>query len=321
VEEEFAIALGAEDGRIDDFNFGASQGDDGFADLGNGAKLGRLTAHDSAFANQSAADFKLWLDEENEFAARLSFVGKRGTQGRGQHLGRGDEGDIHGDEFDRLGHLLQFEITRVGFLQQTDARVGAKTRIDLTVSGIDGENAGGSVLQHAVGKTAGRGSNIHANGALERDAPVGERGLEFEASAADITQVIAEQANDAIVGDRVARLLNFLLIDKDASGENHGLRALARWYETTFDKKNVNSLFQYSPSHLLQKKGRAPGIVQRGRKPINAMLWAAMNDHFLCNFHNCVENRPTPSNDDCKGFAGKAAGERVVPLLFRVAPT
>jgi len=46
----------------------------------------------------------------------------------------------------------------VAALTQGDARVLAEFLGDLAVAGVDGEDAGGAVLQHAVGEAAGRGA-------------------------------------------------------------------------------------------------------------------------------------------------------------------
>ena len=103
------------------------------------------------------------------------------------------------------GTCCSFQIARVGLLQQADARIGTQTRIDLAVTGIDGEHAGGAVLQHAVGKAAGGGAHIHADGLLQSDAPMSERGLQFEPAATDVARIAAEQAEFAILGHRVTR--------------------------------------------------------------------------------------------------------------------
>ena len=39
---------------------------------------------------------------------------------------------------------------------------------DLTVAGVDGEDGGGSALQHAVGEAAGGGADVYAVQAGER---------------------------------------------------------------------------------------------------------------------------------------------------------
>ena len=74
----------------------------------------------------------------------------------------------------------------VGALAQGDTRVVAKLLGDLAIAGVDGEDAGGSALQHAVGEAAGGGSDIDTGEAGERDGPVFEGALELETAAADV---------------------------------------------------------------------------------------------------------------------------------------
>jgi hypothetical protein len=77
VKEEFAIAFGAGDGGVDDIDAGAVEFFDAGADAINGELVGRGVAHDASFADAVAADFELWLDEDD------SFKGMRRTLLRG----------------------------------------------------------------------------------------------------------------------------------------------------------------------------------------------------------------------------------------------
>ena len=85
----------------------------------------------------------------------------------------------------------------------------------------------GAALQHAVGEAAGGGSDVDAGEAGERDGPVGEGVLEFEAAAADVFEVGAEEADGRGGGDGGAGFVDALLVDEDAAGEDEGLRAFA----------------------------------------------------------------------------------------------
>jgi len=74
MQQEFAIALRAEDRRVDDFDLLSAERNNGLTNFGNSSKLGLLTAHDSALADQLPANFKLRLDEQNKLPAELSFA-------------------------------------------------------------------------------------------------------------------------------------------------------------------------------------------------------------------------------------------------------
>jgi hypothetical protein len=44
--------------------------------------------------------------------------------------------------------------------------------VDLAVAGVDGEDGGGAVLEHAVGEAAGGGADVGAGEAFDGDAQV-----------------------------------------------------------------------------------------------------------------------------------------------------
>ena len=67
--------------------------------------------------------------------------------------------------------------------------------------------------------------------------------LELEAAAADVRHVIAEEADSGAGSDRRARLVNFLLVDEDSSGEDQGPGALAASDEIALDEQQVQTGF------------------------------------------------------------------------------
>jgi len=135
------------------------------------------------------------------------------------------------------------EETGVGALAEGDAGIVAKLLGDLAVAGVDGENAGGSALQHAVGEAAGGGSDVDRGEAGEIDGPVFERALKLETAAADVLEVGAEEADDGFGGDGSAWLVDPLLADEDATGEDEGLGAFARGGVALVDKQLVEAEF------------------------------------------------------------------------------
>jgi hypothetical protein len=114
---------------------------------------------------------------------------------------------------------------------------------DLTVAGIDGEDSGGSVLEHAVGESTGRGSDVEAETVVEVDVPVGEGGFEFKSAAADVTEIGAEETDGSIGDDGGARLVLLLLVDEDAASEDDGLSAFAGRSEATLHEQFVETGF------------------------------------------------------------------------------
>jgi hypothetical protein len=63
--------------------------------------------------------------------------------------------------------------------------------------------------------------------------------FEFEPAAADVAQVVSQQAQRGGFGDGMAGLVDFLFIDEHASGEDKGLRAFAAGKESALYKQFV----------------------------------------------------------------------------------
>ena len=70
-----------------------------------------------------------------------------------------------------------------------------------------------------------------------------EGALEFEAAAADILQVGAEEANDGFDGGGCAWFVDALLIDEDTAGQDERLGAFARGGVSLVDKELVEPNF------------------------------------------------------------------------------
>ena len=75
--------------------------------------------------------------------------------------------------------------------------VVAQLHGDLAEAGIDAGHAGRTVLQQAVGKSAGRGADVEAGPARDSDLPVGQGRGQLEPAAAHIGHVVAQQPDRA----------------------------------------------------------------------------------------------------------------------------
>jgi hypothetical protein len=115
--------------------------------------------------------------------------------------------------------------------------------VDLAVAGIHREDAGGAVLEHAVGEAAGGGADVGAGEAFDGDVPGGEGGFELEAAAGDVAKVVAEEADGGIIGNRSAGFVDALLVDQDAAGDDHGLGTLAGGGEGAVNEELVETEF------------------------------------------------------------------------------
>src|SRR5271163_2148354 len=185
----------------------------------------RRVAHDAALADMFPARFELRLYQDDRLDPALATVPHRGKHRR-QHQGSGNKRYIHGYEADPGTQFARLEVTRIGAFAQAHARISAQSLGNLPVPGIHRHNAGGTMLQHAIGETTGRGTNISTVPGVEIDVPTIERGLQLEPAAADVALLFSQYPQQRSVVDGGPRLLYFLLVDKHAAGEDQRLRAL-----------------------------------------------------------------------------------------------
>ena len=92
------ISLHAVNGRVNDFDGSAALFTDAFGYALDGLFAGFEVADDAAFRDVFAADFELGFDEDDSFALPELLRRAESGKDRGQDEGRGDEGDIHGEE-------------------------------------------------------------------------------------------------------------------------------------------------------------------------------------------------------------------------------
>ncbi len=129
----------------------------------------------------------------------------------------------------------------VGALAEGDAGIVAEFLGDLAIAGVDGKDGSCAALEHAIGEAAGGGADVDAAEAGEIDGPVGEGVLEFEAAAADVLEVGAEEADGGCGGDGGAGLVDALFVDENAAGEDEGLSAFAGGGVAVVDEKLVET--------------------------------------------------------------------------------
>ena len=218
---------------------GANAVDGGLAGVG--------VANDAAFADVSAAGFELGFDEDHGASLPGLFgCAECAEDGRQDERG-GDEGDVHGQKHGRgcgwSEKLAGGEEAGIGAFAEGNARVVAELLGDLAVAGVDGEDGGGSGLEHAVGEASGGGADVDAGESGEGDGPVGEGALEFEAAAADVFEIGAEEADGGGGGDGGTGLVDALLVDEDAAGEDEGLGAFAGGGMAVVDEEFVEACF------------------------------------------------------------------------------
>lgn len=232
-------------GGVDDFDVGAVLFNDAIMDSLNRLFAGFGIADDAAFADVATAGFELGFDEDDGGAMPRPIQGAEGAQHRRKDQRSRDEGDVHCEKrWSGRARQKEFSLREeacVGALAQGDTRVVAELLGDLAVAGIDGENGGGSALEHAVGEAPSRSSYVDAGKTSEVDGPVSKRPLKLESAAAHIFEIRPEEANDGLFEDGSSGLVDALVVDKDAAGEDESLGALAGGGVTLIHEKLVEA--------------------------------------------------------------------------------
>ena len=115
----------------------------------------------------------------------------------------------------------------VGAFEEGDAGVVAELLGDLAVAGVDGEDGWCAVLQHAVGEAAGGGSDVDAGEAGEEMDQWARACSSLRPPRLTYLRSEPRRRMAAVGGDGGAGLVDALLVDEDAAGEDEGLGALA----------------------------------------------------------------------------------------------
>ena len=70
--------------------------------------------------------------------------------------------------------------------------------------------------------------------------------MKFEATSADVRHVAAQETDGGAGSHRGTGLIDFLLVDEDASGEDQSACALAAWDEVAVDEEDVKAGFGWA---------------------------------------------------------------------------
>ena len=231
---------------------------------GQPVRLG--VAHNAAPAHKLAASLELRLDQHHRLGERAG----GGKDGRQQQRGR-NKRHIHGHDRGSgsvgIEQCARLQQTRVAALHQPYTLVLAQLHGDLSKAGIDGRDARRAVLQKAVGKAAGRSAHVECPAAGHVDLPELERAFQLESAAAHVAQLVAEQAQGGIRIDRRAGLVDLLLVDQNAAGQNVGARPLTAGGKSPFGYQKIQSYFR----HYLTARILPPGSSSKTR-PRHRML-------------------------------------------------
>jgi hypothetical protein len=106
---------------------------------------------------------------------------------------------------------------------------------------VDGVDAGGALLEETVGETAGGRTDIESYAALGVDAKIVESAFELETATADVFLEAGMDFDAGSGANALAGFVGFFAVDLDFTGQNHGLRFLARVGEAAFDHGEIEA--------------------------------------------------------------------------------
>ena len=131
--------------------------------------------HDPTLPHPAAPQFELRLHQREQVEAR------RGAgDHRGQHLGEGDEREVHHDQ---VGPVLQgrgVQPPGVHPFHHDHAAILTQPPVELSVADVHAGHPGRPVLQQAVREPAGGGPQVQRAPALDLDVEALERPLELQ---------------------------------------------------------------------------------------------------------------------------------------------
>ena len=168
VDEELAVALAAEDRRVDPADDRAAGGDERVGDLVADALVDRRVGdHAAAPVDLGPPGLELRLHEQDHRRPRLA----QRHQHRDDHAQR-DERHVDDHDVDRPADRVRRRVADVRPLEHHDPRVGADARVQLAVADVEGDDLAGARGQQAVGEPAGRRADVERPAAGDVDAEV-----------------------------------------------------------------------------------------------------------------------------------------------------
>lgn len=244
MQQKFAVAFRAQDGRFYDLNSGASELLHRARNFVGSGLLHLRVAHDTAFAHLSTASFELRLYQDDELEIRSS--GTNTTYNRRKNEGGRDKRHVYRHQADTdwvsiLPDLFRSEVARVGLFQQANSRVAAQSGVHLAVAGVDRDHSRCTRLKKTVGEAARRRADVQTGLTRNIDGPIFERTRQLQPAAANIRHFVAEEAEDDIALNAGAGFFQLLLVHQHSAREDERLRALTRGHQAAFHQQLVEA--------------------------------------------------------------------------------
>ena len=218
--------------------------------------LERRFACDPAFDEIGAVELELRLDQADEpspLAGELEHVR--------QYKPLRNEAHIDDDRVRRFAERRCRERARVDAFERADARVRRETRVELSVTDIDGDDLRRAAREQDVGEASGRGADVEADEASRIEREGVERGGKLD-SAPRRPGMRRLGFDRRVTGNLFRGLLERDSADADQPGRDRGLSAGATRKEAALDENDVRTLAHGALNEPLeehcQRKSRLP---------------------------------------------------------------
>ena len=236
--------------------------------------VGSRVTHDTVLANFLAASLKLRLDQADTHGVRRS-----DSLCHRENMMQRDKRDIHAEKRNGLFQHIRGNIADVRPLHIHHPLVGAQAPGQLAVANIHRVDLDRTVLQHTIGKTAGRGTNVHTDFSIRGQREALHRFFQLQAAAADITDIMATHFHFGIFFDHFTGFVHFLLVDKDNTCHDHGFGALTALDESVLHQILVQSNFQTLASPFASgacTASRTACARCSASSPVTCLIWGTV---------------------------------------------
>ena len=184
----------------------------------------RRVAHHAVFADAAPAHLELRFNQAHAAAAHL-----QKPECFRQHQRQRNKRYVRREKIHRR-HLFGRQRPDIGFFQVDDARIAAQRRRQLAGSDVYRIHPRRTGLQHTIGKSAGRRTDVQRRAAGQVDREHTQRFFQLAAAAADKRHPLGVQRNLCIRRYVLRRFGDGRTVNPHAAGLNQflGLRTAAR---------------------------------------------------------------------------------------------
>ena len=182
--------------------------------------------------------FKLRLNQAYHFTAILQQL-----PDRRQHFGKGNKGYIYGYEGGRFLYVLRRHIADIGPLHADDPLIIPQLPVQLAMPHINGINLCRPVLKHAVCKSSGGASHIHADTPLQLQAEGIHCLRQLQAAPAHIGDRIALHYYTHSIRKHASRFILSLSVHQHFAGHDDSSGLLPGRRKPQTDHHNIQSFF------------------------------------------------------------------------------